>query len=63
MVSQPGKAKGRGRTIQPTPVTATALEYGVAEQLIFTPLKAREVRFEDRLSVGATGCVCTCSPS
>lgn len=45
MVSQPGKAKGRGRTIQPSPVTATALEYGVAEELVFTPLKAKEVRF------------------
>jgi methionyl-tRNA formyltransferase len=65
VVSQPGKAKGRGRTIQPTPVTAMALEYGVAEELIFTPLKAREVRlqgFEDRLSVGFHGVhVCTCS--
>jgi methionyl-tRNA formyltransferase len=45
VVSQPGKAKGRGRTIQPSPVTATALEYGVAEELVFTPLKAKEVRF------------------
>jgi hypothetical protein len=44
VVSQPGKAKGRGRTtLEDTPVTMKALEWGVGEEFIFTPLKAREV--------------------
>ena len=42
VVTQPDKPKGRGKTLQPTPVKEEALKYGIP---VYQPVKVREEGF------------------
>jgi len=43
VVTQPGRRRGRGMAPKPSPVAATAMEYGIADGLILTPESAKDV--------------------
>lgn len=46
VISQPDKPKGRGKALQPTPVKAAALEYGLP---VYQPKKVRDPEFLETL--------------
>ncbi len=47
VVTQPDRPKGRGRTVEPTPVKARAVEHGIE---VLQPAKVRDPAFIDRIT-------------
>lgn len=47
VVSQPDRPKGRGKQLQPTPVKATALKYGLT---VFQPQRVKDTAFLEEIS-------------